>query len=165
MKEQPWIRRLAGFESHLASIRHRKVSSAEGAALRCGFPCGRIAGSCSSLLFRNSRKSYRGKRKIGLRHIGSNVLSRWRTAGGTPLCLKTQDVEPGKGGVMLGSTTNQGSPTHLPASGEARRPGKQAEGQAEQPCILLPSVPYALKAGDRADLGGTAGLGLRCSRQ
>jgi hypothetical protein len=62
---------------------------------------------------------------------------------------------------MLGSTTNQRSPTHLPASGEARRPGKQAEGQPEQPCILLPSVPYALKPGDRADLGGTAGLGLR----
>jgi hypothetical protein len=77
--------------------------------------------------------------------------------GGSPLWNEIQNVQPDKSGhysVMLGSTASQGLPTDLFASGEARWLGVQAEGQAEQPRILLLSVPYALKAGDAQTLGG-----------
>src|SRR5262249_41706093 len=75
----------------------------------------------------------------------------------SPLWLETQNVqadETGHYSVMLGATKSNGLPTDLFASGEARWLGVQAEGQAEQPRILLLSVPYALKAGDAQTLGG-----------
>ena len=74
-----------------------------------------------------------------------------------PLWLETQNVqvdESGRYTVMLGATKSGGLPTDLFVSGEARWLGVQAEGQAEQPRILLLSVPYALKAGDAQTLGG-----------
>jgi hypothetical protein len=77
--------------------------------------------------------------------------------GGAPLWMETQNITPDKTGrytAVLGSTTSQGLPTDLFASGEARWLGVQAEGQAEQPRVLLLSVPYALKAGDAQTLGG-----------
>jgi hypothetical protein len=77
--------------------------------------------------------------------------------GGVPLWMETQNVEPDASGhysVMLGSTTGQGLPTDVFASGEARWLGVQAQGQAEQPPIMLLSVPYAMKAGDATTLGG-----------
>ncbi|MGA9964086.1 MAG: hypothetical protein WBQ10_02690 [Terriglobales bacterium] len=77
--------------------------------------------------------------------------------GGSPLWMETQNLQPDKSGhytVVLGSTTSQGLPTNLFASGEARWLGVQAQGQAEQPRVLLLSVPYALKAGDAQTVGG-----------
>ncbi len=77
--------------------------------------------------------------------------------GGAPLWLETQNVQPDKTGhytVQLGSTTSQGLPASLFASGQARWLGVQAQGEAEQPRIMLLSVPYALKAGDAETLGG-----------
>jgi trimeric autotransporter adhesin len=77
--------------------------------------------------------------------------------GGAPLWTETQNVQPDKGGyysVMMGSTTSQGLPTALFASGEARWLGVQVQGQAEQPRVLLMSVPYALKALDAETVGG-----------
>jgi len=77
--------------------------------------------------------------------------------GGAPLWLETQNVQPDKTGhysVMLGSTTSSGLPTNLFGSGEARWLGVQPQGQAEQPRVMLLSVPYALKAGDAATVGG-----------
>jgi hypothetical protein len=77
--------------------------------------------------------------------------------GGAPLWVETQNVSPDRLGyytVTLGSTTSQGLPTDLFASGEARWLGVQAEGQLEQPRVLLMSVPYALKAGDAETVGG-----------
>ena len=77
--------------------------------------------------------------------------------GGTPLWLETQNVQPDRTGhytVMLGSATSQGLPTGLFVSGEARWLGVRAQGQPEQPRVLLLSVPYALKAGDAQTLGG-----------
>lgn len=74
-----------------------------------------------------------------------------------PLWLETQNVqvdEDGRYAVMLGATKSGGLPTDLFVSGEARWLGVQAEGQTEQPRILLLSVPYALKAGDAQTLGG-----------
>jgi Chaperone of endosialidase len=77
--------------------------------------------------------------------------------GGAPLWMETQNVQPDKYGnysVMLGSTTSQGLPTSLFVSGEARWLGVQAQGQAEQPRVMLLAVPYALKAGDAQTIGG-----------
>jgi hypothetical protein len=77
--------------------------------------------------------------------------------GGSPLWIETQNVMPDKSGhyaVTLGSTTSQGLPKDLFSSGEARWLGVQAQGQADQPRVMLLSVPYAMKAGDAATLGG-----------
>jgi hypothetical protein len=77
--------------------------------------------------------------------------------GGAPLWLETQNVQPNSTGhytVMLGSTTSQGIPANIFASGEAHWLGVQVSGQAEQPRVLLVSAPYALKAGDAETLGG-----------
>src|ERR1700722_5577571 len=79
--------------------------------------------------------------------------------GGAPLWVEVQNVQPDKTGhytLTLGSTRNEGLPTSLFASGEARWLGVQPQGQAEQPRVLLLSVPYALKAGDAETLGGLA---------
>jgi hypothetical protein len=76
---------------------------------------------------------------------------------GPPLWLETQNVVPDRTGhysVQLGSTKPDGIPTDLFISGEARCLGVEPEGQAEQPRVLLLSVPYALKAGDAETLGG-----------
>ncbi len=89
--------------------------------------------------------------------VGVTFLLYKDEQGGAPLWMETQNVTPDKSGhytAVLGSTTNQGLPTDLFASGEARWLGVQAEGQAEQPRVLLLSVPYALKAGDAETVGG-----------
>jgi hypothetical protein len=77
--------------------------------------------------------------------------------GGTPLWMETQNLQPSKNGhytVTLGSADGHGLPADLFVSGEARWLGVQAQGQAEQPRVLLLSVPYALKARDAETLGG-----------
>ena len=77
--------------------------------------------------------------------------------GGAALWIETQSVPLDSSGhysVMLGATKPDGLPTDLFTSGEARWLGVQPEGQEEQPRVLLLSVPYALKAGDAATLGG-----------
>jgi hypothetical protein len=77
--------------------------------------------------------------------------------GGAPLWMETQNAQPDKSGrytVSLGATTATGLPTDVFVSGEARWLGVQPEGQAEQPRVLLLSVPYALKAGDAETIGG-----------
>jgi trimeric autotransporter adhesin len=77
--------------------------------------------------------------------------------GGAPLWVETQNVQPDNTGhysVMLGSTTSQGLPADLFASGEARWLGVRVAGQEEQSRVLLLSVPYALKAADAQTLGG-----------
>jgi Chaperone of endosialidase len=85
--------------------------------------------------------------------------------GGTPLWQETQSVAVDKQGrysVLLGSTSVDGLPLELFATGEPRWLGKQVQrpeetATAEQPRTLLTSVPYALKAAiaaDAATLGG-----------
>jgi hypothetical protein len=77
--------------------------------------------------------------------------------GGAPLWLETQSVQPDETGhysVMLGSTTSSGLPGGLFVAGEARWLGVQAQGQAEQPRVMLLSVPYAMKAVDAETIGG-----------
>jgi hypothetical protein len=75
----------------------------------------------------------------------------------SPLWTETQNVQADSRGhytVVLGSTTSQGLPKDLFASGEARWLGVQPEQQSEQPRVLLLSVPYALKAADAETIGG-----------
>lgn len=77
--------------------------------------------------------------------------------GGAPLWLETQNVQLDNSGhysVLLGSTQAEGLPIELFTSGQAQWLGVQQQGQAEQPRIMLLSVPYALKAGDAETFGG-----------
>ena len=78
--------------------------------------------------------------------------------GGAPVWLETQNVAPDANGryeVLLGAESSAGVPMEVFTSGEARWLGVQAQGQgAEQPRVLLVSVPYALKAADASTLNG-----------
>jgi hypothetical protein len=78
--------------------------------------------------------------------------------GGEPLWTETQNNVPldpaGHYSVQLGITKPAGVPTTLFTSGEARWLGVRIAQQPEQPRVLLLSVPYALKAGDAATIGG-----------
>jgi trimeric autotransporter adhesin len=77
--------------------------------------------------------------------------------GGEPLWSETQNVtleSSGHYSVYLGITKSDGVPMSLFTSGEAHWLGVQIAGQAEQPRVFFVSVPYAIKAGDAATVGG-----------
>jgi hypothetical protein len=79
--------------------------------------------------------------------------------GGDPLWQETQNAvvrQDGHYDVLLGSTTADGLPLDLFATGEPRWLGVRFDrsGEAEQPRVQLTSVPYALKSADAATLGG-----------
>ena len=77
--------------------------------------------------------------------------------GGSSLWMETQTVttdEKGHYSVTLGSASASGLPANLFAAGESRWLAVQPHGEIEQPRVLLLSVPYALKAGDAATVGG-----------
>lgn len=76
---------------------------------------------------------------------------------GSPLWLETQSVtadNKGNYAIQLGATKPEGLPLELFSSGEARWLGVRVNGGAEQPRVLLLSVPYALKAADAETIGG-----------
>jgi hypothetical protein len=77
--------------------------------------------------------------------------------GGVPLWSEVQNVhvdETGHYNVQLGSTQPGGLPVELFSSAQAQWLGVQVQGQAEQPRVMLLSVPYALKAADAETFGG-----------
>ena len=78
--------------------------------------------------------------------------------GGALLWTETQNNvqldATGHYSVQLGVTRPNGVPTTLFTTGEARWLGVRIAEQGEQPRVLLLSVPYALKAGDAATIGG-----------
>jgi hypothetical protein len=84
--------------------------------------------------------------------------------GGAPLWTETQSniqLDPtGHYSVQLGITQTNGVPTTLFTTTEARWLSVRIAEQVEQPRVLLLSVPYALKAGDRTS-GLWATLTLR----
>ncbi len=96
-----------------------------------------------------------GKPLTGLTGV---TLSLYKdSAGGAPLWVEVQNVQPDKTGhytLTLGSTNKEGLPASLFATGEARWLGVQPQGQTEQPRVLLLSVPYAMKAADAETVGG-----------
>ena len=105
--------------------------------------------------FSGSVKDAQGSTHSGI--VGITFALYKQEQGGSPLWLETQNVTVDQTGlytVYLGESKSGGLPQDLFVSGEARWLGVQPEGQAEQPRILLLSVPYALKAGDAATLGG-----------
>jgi len=76
---------------------------------------------------------------------------------GSPLWMETQNVNAdshGRYAVLLGVTKPEGLPPDVFTTEQAHWVGVQVEGQAEQPRVLLLSVPYALKAGDAETIGG-----------
>ena len=77
--------------------------------------------------------------------------------GGAPLWIETQNVQADSTGhyiALLGSARPDGVPLSLFSSAEVHWIGTQISGHAEQPRVLLLSVPYALKAADAETLGG-----------
>jgi hypothetical protein len=79
--------------------------------------------------------------------------------GGVPLWQETQNVvvrQDGRYDVLLGSSTGEGLPLDLFATGEPRWLGVRfnRNAETEQPRVPLTSVPYALKAADAETLGG-----------
>ena len=89
--------------------------------------------------------------------VGVTFALHAQQTGGAALWLETQNVTPDARGlytVLLGANSANGVPAELFTSGEARWLAMQVERQAEQPRVLLVSVPYALKAADAESLGG-----------
>jgi len=89
--------------------------------------------------------------------VGVTFALHAQQTGGAALWIETQNVKPDANGlytVLLGANSANGVPAELFASGEARWLEVQVERQAEQPRVLLVSVPYALKAKDAETLGG-----------
>ncbi|MGA9530252.1 MAG: hypothetical protein WBS24_19210 [Terriglobales bacterium] len=89
--------------------------------------------------------------------VGITFLLYKDQQGGAPLWMETQNVQADSTGhysVQLGATKPDGLPTDVFTSGEARWLTVQISGQAEQPRVLLLSVPYALKAADAETIGG-----------
>jgi hypothetical protein len=79
--------------------------------------------------------------------------------GGAPLWQETQSVAIGEGGrysVLLGSTTADGIPEFVFATGDAQWLGLtfSRPGEVEGPRMRLTSVPYALRSADADTLGG-----------
>ena len=77
--------------------------------------------------------------------------------GGAAAWMETQNVTPDASGnysVVLGSTTATGLPSDLFSQEEQRWLGAQAQGQSEQPRVLLVNVSYAFKAHDAETLAG-----------
>ena len=79
--------------------------------------------------------------------------------GGAAVWLETQTVQAdaeGRYTVLLGSMRSDGLPQDVFTTNAARWLGVQVSqpGVAEQPRVLLVSVPYALKAADAETLGG-----------
>ena len=105
--------------------------------------------------FTSSLKDANGKPVTGT--VGITFLLYRDEHDGAPLWIETQNINLDAGGrysVTLGSTTSQGLPAELFTTSEARWLGVQAQGQQEQPRVLLLSVPYAMKALDAETLGG-----------
>ncbi len=76
---------------------------------------------------------------------------------GAPLWVETQNVQADSAGhytALLGSASADGVPLELFSTAEAQWIGIRVSGQAEQPRVLLLSVPYSLKAADAETLGG-----------
>ena len=102
-------------------------------------------------------KDARGTASVPSTTVGVTFSIYKQQDGGAPVWMETQNVTidaAGNYSVLLGSTTAAGLPGDLFSQQEQRWLGVQVQGQAEQPRVLLVSVPYALKAQEAETLGG-----------
>ena len=109
----------------------------------------------SAIKFSGTLKNSSGEPRTGI--AGITFAFYPEQSGGAPLWLETQNVTlDGQGNytALIGATKAEGLPLELFSSGEARWLGIQVGTEAEQPRILLVSVPYALKAAEAETLGG-----------
>ena len=105
--------------------------------------------------FSGKATDVRGKAMSGT--TGATFAIYSEQSGSAPLWVETQSVKAdlrGRFVAQLGSTKPDGLPLDLFTSGEARWLGVRINGGEEQPRVMLLSVPYALKAGDAATIGG-----------
>jgi trimeric autotransporter adhesin len=105
--------------------------------------------------FSGVAKNESGKPMTGT--VGVTFLLYKDAQGGAPLWLETQNVQADATGhytALLGSASADGVPLAIFTSAEAQWVAGRISGQAEQPRVLLMSVPYALKAVDAQTLGG-----------
>jgi hypothetical protein len=101
-----------------------------------------------------------------IRDFGGTIPSGYRGAtfflykdqdGGMPLWMETQTVAidfQGRFTVILGSTSSNGIPLDVFASGDPRWVGLTLDDGQERPRVELASVPYAFKAANADTLGG-----------
>ena len=105
--------------------------------------------------FANVATNLAGSALTGVVEISFSLYN--NSQGGAPLWSETQNVnvdDSGHYSVYVGITKPNGVPTALFTGGQAHWLGVQIAGQAEQPRVFLVSVPYAMKAGDAATIGG-----------
>lgn len=96
-----------------------------------------------------------GTPPAGIRTATFTLYASQSDASGIWQETQTVNVDAdGKYHVLLGSNTENGLPVDIFSSGNARWLGVRAEGQTEQPRVLLLSVAYAFKAADTDRLGG-----------
>ena len=120
-------------------------------------PAGAAAAGAVPRLVRFSGIAKPAGGQPGNRVVGITFALYREREGGAPLWLETQNVQVDPDAhytVMLGATRLDGIPVEIFTSGEARWLGIQVEAQAEQPRVLLVSVPYALKAHEAETLAG-----------
>jgi hypothetical protein len=159
MKNATWfVWRLAGMLVALWCALPNAAAQSSGGAVASGVS-GATAASASAVpplvRFAGVAKSVGGEALTST--IGVTFLIYADQQGGAPLWLETQNVQPdgsGQYSVLLGATKEEGLPASLFASGAARWLAVQISGQAEQPRVLLLSVPYAMKAADADTVGG-----------
>ncbi len=102
-------------------------------------------------------KDAQDKASVPAQTVGVTFAIYNQQDGGAAVWQETQNVSldtNGQYSVVLGSTTAAGLPGDLFSLQEQRWLGIQEQGQAEQPRVLLVSVPYAFKAHEAETLGG-----------
>ncbi|MGA2370633.1 MAG: tail fiber domain-containing protein [Candidatus Korobacteraceae bacterium] len=111
----------------------------------------------SLIRYSGTLKDVQDKASVPATTVGVTFAIYNQQDGGAAVWQETQNVSidaNGQYNVVLGSTTATGLPGDLFSQQEQRWLGVQVEGQAEQPRVLMVSVPYAFKAHEAETLGG-----------
>jgi hypothetical protein len=105
--------------------------------------------------FNGTLRDSAGQARTGTFGVLFSIYS--QADGGTPLWQETQNVQAdgeGRYHVLLGSSSDEGLPANVFTSGPRWLGVRALSDEAEQPRVLLVSVPFALKAADAETLGG-----------
>jgi hypothetical protein len=105
--------------------------------------------------FSGTMRDAAGKARTGTIGVLFAIYS--QADGGAPLWQETQNVQPddqGRYHILLGASSDEGLPAAVFASGPRWLGVRALPDDAEQPRVLLVSVPFALRAADAETLGG-----------